>query len=62
VGAPAFAPASDADTPGSDAPIPSAVIGGTARYAGASGSLVERPLGAGARGHDLVEFVITFAS
>ncbi|HEV3215202.1 MAG TPA: hypothetical protein VGZ27_05740 [Vicinamibacterales bacterium] len=49
-------------SPGSDAPIPSAVIGGTARYAGASGSLVERPLGAGARGHDLVEFVITFAS
>ena len=46
----------------SDAPSPSAVIGGTARYAGASGSLVERPLNAGTRGRDLVEFVVTFAS
>jgi hypothetical protein len=42
--------------------VPSAVIGGTARYAGATGSLVERPCGAATRGHDLVEFVVTFAS
>ena len=45
-----------------DAGSPGAVIGGTARYAGASGSLIERPFGAGVRGHDLVEFVVTFAS
>jgi len=43
-------------------PLPSAVIGGTARYAGASGSFVERPLGAGAPGHDLVEFVVTLTT
>ncbi|HZT77083.1 MAG TPA: hypothetical protein VFA27_10520 [Vicinamibacterales bacterium] len=43
-------------------PMPSAVIGGTARYAGASGTLVERPVTGGTRGHDLVEFVIALAS
>lgn len=42
--------------------LASAVIGGTARYAGASGSLIERPVEGGTRGHDLVEFVVTFAS
>jgi len=39
----------------------SAIVGGTARYAGASGTLVERPVDGGTRGHDLVEFVVTFA-
>ena len=45
-----------------ESPMASAVIGGTARYAGASGSLVERSVEGGTRGHDLVEFVVTFAS
>ena len=41
--------------------IPTAVVGGTGRYAGASGTLVERPMAGGTPGHDHVEFVITFA-
>ena len=45
-----------------EALVASAVIGGTARYAGASGTLVERPIDGGTRGHELVEFVVTFAS
>jgi hypothetical protein len=41
---------------------PCALIGGTARYAGASGSYLERPLGPESQGHEMVEFVVTFAS
>jgi len=41
---------------------PSAIVGGTARYAGASGTLVERPMAGGTPGHDHVQLVITFAS
>lgn len=41
---------------------PVAVIGGTARFAGASGTFIERPAGAGAREHDLVELLVTFTS
>jgi len=39
-----------------------ALVGGTARYAGASGSYVERPASGPSDGHDVVEFVVTFAS
>lgn len=49
-------------TPSADATLASAIVGGTARYAGASGGLIERPLAAGRRGHDLVEIVVTLAS
>jgi hypothetical protein len=41
---------------------PCALIGGTARYAGASGSYLERPLGSKSQSHEMVEFVVTFAS
>jgi hypothetical protein len=37
-----------------------ALVGGTAKYAGANGSYVERP--AARSDHDVVEFVVTFAS
>jgi hypothetical protein len=40
---------------------PCALIGGTARYV-ASGSYLERPLGPKSQGHEMVEFVVTFAS
>jgi hypothetical protein len=42
--------------------IPTAIVGGTARYAGASGTLVERPMGGGTPGHDHVEFVLTLSA
>jgi len=43
-------------------PAAGAIVGGTGRYAGASGTLVERPVEGGTRGHDLVEFIVTLAS
>ena len=47
---------------GSAEAAPAAIVGGTGRYAGASGTLIERPMTGGTPGHDLVEFVVTFAS
>jgi len=44
-----------------DGTRPCALIGGTARYAGASGSYLERSLGPSAQGREMVEFVVTFA-
>jgi hypothetical protein len=38
-----------------------ALVGGTAKYAGASGSYIQR-LAPGSGSHDVVEFVVTFAS
>lgn len=42
--------------------VPAAIVGGTGRYAGASGTLIERPMRGGTPGHDHVEFVITLAA
>jgi len=42
--------------------VPTAIIGGTSRYAGASGTLLERPMSGGTPGHDHVEFVIMLSA
>ncbi len=42
------------------APNVHAIIGGTARYAAARGTYVQRPAPS-AKGHDLVEFVVSIA-
>ena len=39
-----------------------ALVGGTARYAGASGSYVERSASGRSHSHEIIEFVVTFAS
>jgi hypothetical protein len=39
-----------------------ALVGGTAKYAGASGSYIERLASGTPDSHDVVEFVVTFAS
>jgi|GraSoiStandDraft_4_1057263.scaffolds.fasta_scaffold09901_5 hypothetical protein len=38
-----------------------AIVGGTAKYAAARGSYVQRPAAAHGQGHDFVEFVVTIA-
>lgn len=47
---------------GGSGAAPAAIVGGTARYAGASGTLVEQPMRGGTPGHDHVEFVITLSA
>jgi len=39
-----------------------ALVGGTAKYAGANGSYIERVASGTPHSHDVVEFVVTFAS
>jgi len=39
-----------------------ALVGGTARYAGASGSYTVRPVSAESNSHEILEFIVTFAS
>jgi len=38
-----------------------AIVGGTAKYAGARGSYVQRAVDGAGRGHELIEFTVTFA-